>query len=115
MEKRDLPPRRAQHQKAVVLHFHVPEKSVGVSLHLGELAQEAPGQVDEVDTLVNELSAAGAFPAGAPFALVSGPPAVPIARPQVHERTQLAGPNELECLSERAVIAVIEPDADMPA
>ena len=46
----------AQADKGVVVDRHVPEIGGGMPFHRGEVAQKDPGQIDQMHTLIDQLS-----------------------------------------------------------
>src|SRR5262249_38643936 len=76
-----------------------------------ELAEKPAREIDEMNALVDELAASGPLPLGAPFTLVAEASAVPIARADIEQRTDLALVDQPPRFAHGRVIAQIEADA----
>ena len=87
MEPRERSRRALQREERVVLHLHRPERGAEVAERERDVAGEEAREVDEVDALVDELSAARHLGVGAPFALVAESAAVAVAGADEHRRT----------------------------
>jgi hypothetical protein len=115
VEECGLAGRGAQGQERVVVHRHVPEVGGRDPVHVGEGAQEEPGEVDQVDALVHELAPAGQCGIGPPLLLVAHASAVAVAAAHEQERPQGARLRESPRLEQRGVIAMVEPHAHAAA
>src|SRR5262249_43056173 len=78
----------------------------------GEISEEEPGQVDQVNALVDQLAAAGQLLVGAPFAVVADAAAVTVTAAQEHKLASGAATRALQGLQQRRMMAVVEADAD---
>jgi hypothetical protein len=58
MQKGRLAPWRLEKKKTIVIHRHFPEISLCKSTHFVEIAEEPSRQVDQVHTLVDQLTPA---------------------------------------------------------
>src|SRR4051794_24617636 len=65
--------------------------------------------------LVEQLAAAREFGVGTPFAIVAHTPAVTVKPANEHQLAKRSRIHDLARLAQRAVVAVIEPDADQYA
>jgi len=112
MQECHLPRRCLEQHEAVVLYRHVPVVRVRESAHIYKLAQEPPGQINQVNSLIEQLPTAGPLRLGAPLALVSKTPAVSIASPHKQQWPQDTLVNQASGVLKCPVIAVIETNAD---
>src|SRR5215467_1299039 len=85
---------------------------MGAASNRGKITQKPPGEIDEVDTLIDEFTAAGNLGIGAPFAFVAEAAAMAVAAADEHQFAESARVAECASLPEGPVIAVVEADAD---
>jgi hypothetical protein len=79
-----------------------------------EIAEKPSRQIDEVDPLIDQLTAAGDFRVGAPFLLVAHTTTVSVSGPHEHQRTESTGIDKLPRLPDGGVIPMVESHADSP-
>src|SRR5690606_27801573 len=102
-------------KEGVAVDGHVPEVGGGKPLDGRERSEEPAGEIDQVDALIDELTAARPRAIGAPFPVVADAPAVSVASAHEHQGAQHAAIHDLARLLQRGMITVIEPDAHAPA
>src|SRR6476660_9333010 len=112
MEPGDLAAAGLQHGKAVVLDFPIPEEAGDVAGDIDEIAQEPARQVDQMDALVEHLSAAGDGALPAPFLFHSEPATETIASAEEHQGAEGAFIDEVSGFQNGGMKAVIEADFD---
>src|SRR6185312_20216 len=104
VQKGDLPGGRLQQKECVVIDGHVPEVGMGRAVHLHELPEEPTCEIDDVDTLIDQLAAAGNFRLSTPLPLVTKATAMAVAGAHKQERAQYARVYEVLGLADRAVV-----------
>jgi hypothetical protein len=112
MEKRNLLSRGFQKKKRIVIHRHVPEICMREPLDIGEIAEKPTRQVDDMDALVDQLTATGQLRPRPPFPFVPNSSAVPVPGSQEHQRSECAGVDDTPGMPESAMVAVVEPYAN---
>ncbi len=80
--------------------------------HIDEFAEKPARQINEMNALVDQLSAPDFLRLGAPFVGVTGPAAVSIAGPKEQQGTQTSCIDQVSCLAKGPMIPVIETHAD---
>ena len=78
-----------------------------MSLDTAEVAEEPTGEVDHVYSLIDQLASAGEGRIGAPLAFVTDASPVAVAGAKEHQRTDLAGVNDLARAAQGRVKPVI--------
>lgn len=115
MEEGGLPGGGAEVEEGVVIDLHVPEVGGGVACDGGEIAEEPAGEVDEVNALVDEFTAAGEGGIGAPLAVVAAASAVAVAGAHEHKRAEETFVEQGAGFLEGGVVAVVVAEADFGA
>jgi hypothetical protein len=72
-------------------------------------------EIEQVHPLIDQLAAAGTLRIGAPFAIVSGPPAVTVASADVHQLSMVSRMDFCGQLRQPRVEPVIEANLHDPA
>jgi len=86
-----------------------------VAVNFFEPAEKPAGEINQMDSLVNQFTATGKFRVGAPFLVITDAPAMAITRANKHQFAHHAGPENFPRLDERRMITMIEPDPDANA
>ena len=105
----------AEAEEGVVIDLHIPKRRGGVALDGGKIAEEPAGEVDEMDTLIDEFAAAGEGGIGAPLAVVAFASAVAVTGAQEHERAEGTGFEEFAGFLEGGMKTMIIADANAGA
>src|SRR5205814_2322697 len=82
-------------------------------LDVDEVSKQPAGEVDQMHALIDELTAACNSRIRPPFPLVSKASAMAIATAHEHQLSKRAIVEELSCLLQRRMVAMIESDADL--
>ena len=106
---------RAQTQKGIVVHRHLPEIGCRVAFNFFEIAQKPARQINQMNSLVNQLAAAGKFRIGAPFLVVTDAPAMAVTRANETSIRPSRRIKNLPRLEKGRMITMIETDADTNA
>lgn len=111
VEERRLPTRRSQGEERVVVNRHIPEVRGRDPVNVGKRPSKKPaGQIDQVHSLIDELSSTGLLRVGSPLPLVSNAATMSVAASDKHQRPELARVHKRPRLSQRRVIAMVEPN-----
>jgi len=82
------------------------------AVHFNEFAEKPACQVNEMNALVDQLSASRALRLSSPFACVAESAAMSVARPQVQQGTQYSRVDETSSVLKSSVIPMIEAHTD---
>src|ERR1700744_4875471 len=99
-------------KKSVVVDRHVPKKRIHKPVDLRPLPKEPAREVDQVNSLVNQLSAARLFRVRPPFFVVAYAAAMSITGADEHERAHHSGFEDLPSLLKGRMVAVIVAGTD---
>src|SRR5258705_3881302 len=91
MQKSGLGLLCAQQHKAIVFDRHIPEIGVRIASDAWKIAQKPACQVDQMDTLIHQLTATRKRRISPPLAVIANPPAVTVSPTNKHHLAQCAG------------------------
>src|SRR3989344_691065 len=109
MDLRDLMIGIPKKGKSIVFDSAAPEHILGEAMDIRDVSHEPPGHFYHVDTLIEELAAAGYLLVEPPFFLVVLASAEAVSCTDEHEVSDLAGRETFLRLGIRRMIAMIEP------
>src|SRR5438132_12411126 len=75
----------SQAQEGVVINVHIPECSNRVTIDLRKFAQKHPGQINQVNSLIDQLSSATKRRVGSPLTLITDSTTMTIPGPYEHD------------------------------
>src|SRR5437870_7124540 len=102
----------SQSEERIVVCGHLPEICRQMSVDRHEIAEKPAGQIDKMNTLVNQFAASGQFWIGPPFFFVAEASAVAVACANKHQLSQGSGLKYLARLLKSGMITVVVADAN---
>src|SRR5688572_18920581 len=110
MQKCRLSRVRAKREKGIVVNRHLPEVRRRHAIDVREVAEKPAREIDEMHTLIDQLTAARLGWVRSPFCVVSGASSVSVSGTHKHQRSNRPFVHQRACPLQRGVIAMIETD-----